>query len=141
MRRTQIDDEAMDCVISLVAVSSSSAATPTSPTVVAAPSTAESVTALASTPAPHLSVPPSMSLITPSTVQPGVRPYVRRVRAWPADPISELIHEIIQSQEKVGSRMTKYDKVIQIFQERFIFGLSTNQEMEFIALFLRFLAW
>ena len=135
VKRTQIDDEAMDCVISLIAVSGSSAAIPTSPTVVAAPPNTESATAVTSTPAPPLSVPPPVSLTTSSTVQPGVRPYVRRVRARPADPIPELIREIIQSQEKFGSRMTKYDKVIQIFQERFMFGLSTNQEMGFIALF------
>ena len=136
VKRAQIDDEAMDCVISLIAVSGPSAAILTSPTSVPAPPTAESVTALASTPVPSLSVPLSVSLTTPSTtVQPGVRPYVRRVRARPVDPIPELIREIIQSQENFASRMTKYDKVIQIFKERFMFGLSTNQEMGFIALF------
>ena len=78
---------------------------------------------------------PSVSVATASSVPSAVRPYVRRVRARPADPIPDLIREIILSQEKFGSRMTKYDKVIQIFQERFMFGLSTYQEMGFIALF------
>lgn len=78
---------------------------------------------------------PSVSAATTSTAQSLVRPYVRRVRARPADPIPELIREIIQSQEKFGSRMTKFDKVIQIFQERFMFGLGTEHEMGFIAHF------
>ena len=64
-----------------------------------------------------------------------VRPFVRRVRARPEDPFPALVREILQSQEVFHSRMTKYDKVIKIFQERFMFGLNARQEMGFIALF------
>lgn len=64
------------------------------------------------------------------------RPFVRRLRAKVVDnSIPELIREIVQSQEKFNSRMSKYDKVIQIFQERFRSGLNAVQEMGFIALF------
>ena len=61
---------------------------------------------------------------------------MRRVRAKVVDnSIPELIREIVQSQEKFHSRMSKYDKVIQIFQERFRSGLNAVQEMGFLALF------
>lgn len=64
-----------------------------------------------------------------------VRPYVRRVRARVEDPIPNLIKSILESQEVFHSRATKYDKAVQIFQERFMFGLNSRQEMGFIALF------
>lgn len=49
--------------------------------------------------------------------------------------VPDLIREIMQSQEKFNSRMSKFDKVIQTFQERFRFGMTALQEMGFIALF------
>jgi hypothetical protein len=64
-----------------------------------------------------------------------MRPHVRRVRARVEDPIQNMIKEILAGQEVFHSRATKYDKVIQIFQERFTFGLNARQEMGFIALF------
>ena len=82
---------------------------------------------------------PAPASVTTEIVSPSprpTRPFVRKVRAKVADnSIPELIKEIVQSQEKFNSRMSKYDKVIQIFQERFRSGLNAVQEMGFIALF------
>lgn len=130
-KRLLTDDDAMDSVSILSAVSDSTAEVTTSPPAVLASPTVESVAAVASTPVPPLIAHPSV----PSATASSVRPYARRVRARPADTVPDLIREIIMSQEKFASRMTKYDKVIQIFQERFMFGLSMHQEMGFIALF------
>ena len=80
-------------------------------------------------PTPSMAKTPSISVATTSTAPYLVRPYVQRVRARPADPIPELIREIIQSHEKFRSRMTKCDKVIQISQERFMFGLGIHRSL------------
>ena len=132
MKRTILDEGPLDIVASLTAVPGPPA--PAAVPVVAVPFTTSPSTTVASA-VPPVPKTPSISVVTTSTAPSLVRPYVRRVRARPADPIPELIREIIQSQEKFSSRMTKYDKVIQIFQERFMFGLGTHEEMGFIALF------
>ena len=132
MKRTLPDERALDIVAFLTAVPGPPAAVPIAAVpFMTSPSTSVSPIASAVPPVPRT---PTISAGITSTAT-LVRSYVRRVRARPADPIPKLIREIIQSQEKFSSRMTKYDKVIQIFQERFMFGLGTNEEMGFIALF------
>jgi hypothetical protein len=81
--------------------------------------------------------PPIIGTPAPAPAAPiaGVRPFTRRVRARTDDSVQELIREIIKSGERQSSRMTKYDQVIQIFQDRFTLGLTSVQEMGFIAMF------
>lgn len=107
------------------------------------PTSAESSTTTVVTESPAImpstSTDATTGLVTPSVAAKpttsSVRPFVRKVRARPADIVPDLIREIMQSQEKFNSRMSKFDKVIHIFQERFKFGLTAVQEMGFIALF------
>lgn len=65
-----------------------------------------------------------------------VRPYVKRQRvSKKPDDITEIIREIVASQEKFRSRATTYDKVIQIYQDRFRFNLSNREDMAMLSLF------
>jgi hypothetical protein len=63
------------------------------------------------------------------------RPYVKRLKTRHDDSIPELIREILSAQERFHTRMTPYDKAIQIFQERFMFGFTSIQQSRIITLF------
>ena len=49
--------------------------------------------------------------------------------------VTQLVREIIAAQERFLSRISPYDKAIQIFKERFMFGLSTVEEARMITHF------
>ena len=101
------------------------------------------VTAVSTTTIPPRAPPIATASTVPTTTAPtrvttaasaAVRPFVRRVRARAEDPFPAMLTKILTSQEAFHSRATKYDKAVQIFQERFMFGLNARQEMGFIAL-------
>ena len=64
-----------------------------------------------------------------------VRPYVKKLKTKQEGGVTELVREIIAAQERFHSKMSPYDKAIQIFQERFMFGLSTEEEARMITQF------
>jgi hypothetical protein len=70
----------------------------------------------------------------PATAR-ATRPYAKKLKTRHDVGVSELIREIISAQERFHTRMTPYDKAIQIFQERFMFGLTSIQESRIITLF------
>ena len=64
-----------------------------------------------------------------------MRPFVKKLKTKSEGVVPELIRQIIASQEGFHSRMSPYDKVIKIFEERFSFGLTDLESMGFITLF------
>ena len=54
----------------------------------------------------------------------GTRPYTKRLKAKPKSCLEELVRQIAASQEAHRTRRSPYDKAIQIFEERFRFGLT-----------------
>ena len=66
---------------------------------------------------------------------PAVRPFVKKLKTKPEGVVTELIRQIIATQEGFHSRMSPYDKAMKIFEDRFSFGLTDHESMGFITLF------
>ena len=64
-----------------------------------------------------------------------MRSFVKKLKTKPEGVVTELIRQIIASQEGFHSRMSPYDKAIKIFEDRFSFGLTDHESMGFITLF------
>lgn len=80
----------------------------------------------------------SKSSVKPKAEEKRVRPFTRtpRVQAVkPVDTLSSLLQEIVAGQERHVFKASHYDQAINIFQERFRFGLNSKQEMAMITLF------
>jgi hypothetical protein len=60
---------------------------------------------------------------------------VRKLKVKQEGGVPDLIREIIAAQERFHSRMSPCDKAIQIFQERFMFGLTSVEEARIITQF------
>ena len=63
------------------------------------------------------------------------RPYSKKLKTRHEVGVPELIREIIAAQERFHTRMTPYDKALEIFRERFLFGLTSYQESRIITTF------
>jgi hypothetical protein len=78
---------------------------------------------------------PAIDATPTTTPSSTVRPYVKKLKTKQEGGVPELVREIIAAQERFHSRMSPYDKAIQIFQERFMFGLTSVEEARLITQF------
>ena len=91
---------------------------------------------IAEAPKPKPPAESELKTSSPSVPQPPtVRPFVKKLKTKPEGVVTELIRQIIASQEGFHSRMSPYDKAIKIFEDRFSFGLTDHESMGFITLF------
>ena len=65
----------------------------------------------------------------------GTRPYTKKLKAKPKCCLEEVVRQIAASQEAHRTRRSYFDNAIQIFEERFRFGLTDHESMGFITLF------
>jgi hypothetical protein len=90
-----------------------------------------------SLPSAPIAVNQDLTLDSPvlKTEQRVVKPFVRKPRVKPVDTLIDVLKDIVAGQEKFTSRMTKYDKAVQILQRRFSFGLTFAQQTKIVCLF------